>query len=122
VENTDQPWFLNQVAEIGTEFTPVALLEWVRDLERRHGRQRVTPKGPRTLDVDILLFGDLWSRATELQIPHPGLRDRRFVLVPLAELASGITIPGAKTTVGGALQFLKDPAQVRLYDGGTATC
>jgi len=122
VELADQPWFLNQASEIGTDLTPAALLEWVRALERQHDRRRTVPKGPRTLDVDILLYGEAAFRADGLAVPHPGLLKRRFVLLPLSELAHDMVVPGSSMTVGDALKRLSDEAHVRPFDGGTATC
>ncbi len=122
MERVGQPWFLNQAVEIETELPPIGLLEWIRDLEKRNGRQRLVSKGPRTLDVDILLFGDLIIETPELQVPHSAMTRRRFVLVPLAELAGSTLIPSVLWTVDEALRRLNDNSQVRLYPGGTATC
>ena len=80
VELLDQPWFLNLVTEFKTEWRPEFLLEWVQRLERDLGRQRGVPKGPRTLDADILLFGSETRKSADLVIPHPAMLDRRHVL------------------------------------------
>jgi len=119
---TDQPWFLNQVAEIDTELPPMGLLEYARELEGLHGRLRTVPKGPRTLDVDILLYGELVHREPVLELPHPGILHRKFVLVPLAELAGDRVLPGLGLTVRDALKKTTDAAQVRPAHGGTVTC
>lgn len=86
-EFLNQPWFLNMVAEVETSLSPHELLSRILDIETRLGRIRLTPKGPRIIDIDILLYGTLVVDTRELQIPHPRLGERRFVLEPLAELA-----------------------------------
>lgn len=85
-EFLSQPWFLNMVAEVETTLSPHELLSRILGIERNLGRIRVTPKGPRIIDIDILLYGELTVDTDELQIPHPRLGERRFVLEPLAEL------------------------------------
>ena len=115
VDLADQPWFLNQVAEFQTVLAPESLLEWVRALEAQAGRQRQIPKGPRTLDVDILLYDDWVMEVEELVIPHPRLEYRRHVLVPLAELAPERPLPAGQKTVSEALESVLDKSQVKLY-------
>ncbi len=115
VDMTDQPWFLNQVAEVQTEMEPNSLLEWVRALEAKSGRQRKVPKGPRTLDVDILLYGDWLIVEDHLEIPHPRMAQRRHVLIPLSDLAPGLEIPGIQETVQEALKQLCDSSQVKIH-------
>lgn len=115
VDLKDQPWFLNQVAEVQTELAPDSLLEWVHALESRHGRQREVPKGPRTLDVDILLYDDWVLDGADLTLPHPGLTRRRHVLVPLSELAPEKWIPVVDLSVQEALEQLKDLSQVKPH-------
>jgi 2-amino-4-hydroxy-6-hydroxymethyldihydropteridine diphosphokinase len=116
VDLTDQPWFLNQVAEVPTDMPPETLLEWVRSLENRMGRRREIPKGPRTLDVDILLYDDRVLLREDLTLPHPRLAERRHVLVPLAELTPGLRLPPAGPTVRQALEKVKDHSQVRIHE------
>src|SRR5579864_3448881 len=82
----DQPWFLNQVVEAETELFPIQLLGRLQKIERALGRLPTKPKGPRAIDLDILLYGDAIISVPGLDIPHPRLGDRRFVLEPLAEL------------------------------------
>ena len=115
VDFLDQPWFLNQVLEIETPLNPQALLSWIRGLEDGMGRQRVTPKGPRTLDVDILLYDDWTLRGDELVLPHPRLIYRRHVLVPLCELADERRIPGETRTLREILSTVEDLSQVRRH-------
>src|SRR5271168_280663 len=87
VEVLAQDWFLNCVVEVETELTPVALMRALLGIERGMGRERVVPKGPRIIDMDILLYGSVVLREVDLEIPHPRMAERRFVLVPLAEIA-----------------------------------
>jgi 2-amino-4-hydroxy-6-hydroxymethyldihydropteridine diphosphokinase len=82
----EQPRFLNQVAEFETSLSPAALLERVQLVEREMGRVRTVLNGPRSIDIDILLYGGEIVREPGLEIPHPRFRERRFVLEPLAEL------------------------------------
>ena len=93
-----QPRFLNAVAEVETELDARGLLDRVLDVERRLGRERAGPQwGPRTIDLDLLLFGDEEIDEPGLIVPHPHLAERRFVLEPLAELAPLRRIPGSGT-------------------------
>jgi 2-amino-4-hydroxy-6-hydroxymethyldihydropteridine diphosphokinase len=93
VEYTEQRWFLNLVAEAETELFPMQLLSRVGKIERALGRVRSVPKGPRTIDIDILLYGKTVVRSKELEIPHPRMAERRFVLAPLADLAPELRHP-----------------------------
>src|ERR1700676_4113 len=95
----DQPWFLNQVIEIETDLFPRQLFQRIQRIEREMGRLRRTPKGPRLIDIDILLYGNAVVKSAELEIPHPRMAERRFVLAPLAELAPGLRHPVLKRTV-----------------------
>jgi 2-amino-4-hydroxy-6-hydroxymethyldihydropteridine diphosphokinase len=111
VEFTAQPWFLNCALVLETTKMPRQLLQALLDLERKMGRRRTLHKGPRTIDIDILLWGNSIVAADGLTIPHPDLHERRFVLEPLAEIASGVLHPVFKKTV----QELRDtlpPGQV----------
>ena len=90
----DQPEFVNAVAEIETRLAPHDLLEQLLAIERAHGRVRDVPNGPRTLDLDILLYGEQTVHEPELTIPHPRMLERAFVLVPLAEIAPDAVVPG----------------------------
>jgi 2-amino-4-hydroxy-6-hydroxymethyldihydropteridine diphosphokinase len=92
----DQPRFLNGVAALDTTLGARELLSLLLEVERRFGRSRegVPAQGPRTLDLDLLLYGDLVLAEPGLQVPHPRLHERAFVLEPLAELAPGLEIPG----------------------------
>jgi 2-amino-4-hydroxy-6-hydroxymethyldihydropteridine diphosphokinase len=99
VELTDQPWFLNCAVKLDTEKMPKQLLGGILGLEREMGRQRGQKKGPRLIDVDILLFGTSIVETQGLTIPHPALHQRRFVLEPLAEIAPELRHPVFKRTI-----------------------
>ena len=99
VEFAAQPWFLNCAVELDTEKMPKQLLAGILDIEREMGRRRVQKKGPRTLDIDILLFGNSIIQTKGLTIPHPAMHERRFVLEPLAEIAPEARHPVIKRTV-----------------------
>jgi 2-amino-4-hydroxy-6-hydroxymethyldihydropteridine diphosphokinase len=91
----DQPRFLNGVAAVDTELPPRALLERLLAIERELGRTRGGPRfGPRTIDLDLLVYGDLAVDEPGLTLPHPRLHERRFALEPLAELAPDLVVPG----------------------------
>jgi len=92
---TDQPRFLNAVAQLETDRTPRELLDRLLEVERELGRVREGPRwGPRVIDLDLLLFGDRRIDEPGLQVPHPRLQERLFVLEPLAELAPNLVVPG----------------------------
>jgi len=106
----DQPRFLNAVAEVDTELSPRALLDLLLDVERELGRERTGPRyGPRTIDLDLLLYGDEQIDEPGLQVPHPRLHERAFVLEPLAALVPERKIPG-NGTVQDALAGLQSDA------------
>ena len=107
-----QAWFLNQVIETRTECLPRQLMARLLRIERVMGRRRTVPKGPRIIDLDILLYEDATIRAADLEIPHPRMGERRFVLEPLAELAPDLRHPVTRRTV---TEMLRDVAgqQVR---------
>jgi 2-amino-4-hydroxy-6-hydroxymethyldihydropteridine diphosphokinase len=91
----DQPLFLNAVAELETDLPPLELLDQLLEVERELGRTRGGPRfGPRTIDLDLLVYGDLELDEPGLTVPHPRLHERLFVLVPLAELAPELDVPG----------------------------
>jgi 2-amino-4-hydroxy-6-hydroxymethyldihydropteridine diphosphokinase len=93
VDYTDQRWFLNVVVEASTVLLPMQLLARTSRIERELGRVRTIAKGPRTIDIDILLYGRSVIRSPKLEVPHPRMGDRRFVLAPLAGLAPDLRHP-----------------------------
>jgi len=95
---TEQPEFLNAVAEVETMLSAPALLHALLDIENRLGRMRTVRWGPRVIDLDLLLYGDAQIALPELTVPHPRLRERAFVLVPLAEIAPRLVMPGGTET------------------------
>ncbi|MEJ2535260.1 MAG: 2-amino-4-hydroxy-6-hydroxymethyldihydropteridine diphosphokinase, partial [Gammaproteobacteria bacterium] len=106
---TDQPAFLNAVVAVTTRLEPVALLRGMLGIERDMGRRRDGPRwGPRLIDLDLLLFGDREEHGAHLQLPHPRLHERRFVLEPLAELAPDLAVPG-RGMVSELLRQLDEP-------------
>lgn len=96
---TDQPDFLNMVAAFDTSLTPTSLIRVTQSIERAHGRKRTIRWGPRTLDLDILLYGDQTVCQDQLVVPHPRMTERAFVLLPLAELAPDLIVPGTGRSV-----------------------
>jgi len=106
VDFTDQPWFLNCAVAVRTELLPREFLAGIQAIEKSLGRQRTQPKGPRTIDIDILLFGQQTINTPQLQVPHPAMAERRFVLEPLTEIAADVIQPGRKKAIRELLQAL----------------
>ena len=103
-----QPWFLNLVVEAETELFPRQLLARVQQIEKQLGRKRLAAKGPRTIDIDILLYGDSVVNAAGLVVPHPRMTERRFVLQPLADLVPELRHPVLRRTVKELLAGTQD--------------
>jgi 2-amino-4-hydroxy-6-hydroxymethyldihydropteridine diphosphokinase len=114
VEVTDQPWFLNCAVAVRTELMPRGFLAGILAIEKLMGRVRTQPKGPRVIDIDILLFGAQTINTPQLTVPHPAMVERRFVLEPLAEIAPEAVHPVSKKTVRELLRALpQDGAKVK---------
>jgi len=110
----NQPWFYNLVVEAETALFPLQVLRQIERIEKEMGRQRVVAKGPRRIDIDILFFGSFVIQTKKLQIPHPRLQQRRFVLEPLAELAPTFSHPALKRTIRQLLADLRGQAVRRV--------
>jgi len=108
----DQPWFTNCVAEAETELSPRALLRTAKAIESLMGRRRKAPGSPRPLDIDILLYEDEVVHLPSLEIPHPRMSERRFVLIPLKELAPKLRHPNLKKTASEMLRETADRSRV----------
>jgi 2-amino-4-hydroxy-6-hydroxymethyldihydropteridine diphosphokinase len=113
MEVKEQAWFLNCAVEVETEKSPQELLDALLAIERGMGRERLQPKGPRNIDIDILLFGDAVIDEKGLKVPHPAMHERRFVLAPLAEIAATAIHPVFERSVGELLEELPEGDAVR---------
>ncbi len=111
---TDQPSFYNMVLEGETELAPHDLLRFLKSIERRMGRERTIRYGPRPIDLDILVYGDLQLDTPELTIPHPRIPERAFVLTPFAEIAPDLILPGEEETVATLLKELGEGGQGKV--------
>ena len=109
----DQPEFINAVAKLETTLAPEALLDALHEIEQRFGRVRAERNGPRTLDLDLLLYDDQFIDLPRLTLPHPRLHLRAFVLQPLAEIAPDLAIPG-RGTVAAWLPAVANQGIVKL--------
>jgi 2-amino-4-hydroxy-6-hydroxymethyldihydropteridine diphosphokinase len=116
VDYTEQAWFLNQVVCAETALFPMQLLARTGRIEREMGRVRNVPKGPRTIDIDILFYGNAVVTSPRLEIPHPRIAERRFVLAPLADLAPELRHPVTNRTVRQMLASAP-AAVVRVFLG-----
>ena len=111
--NTEQPAFLNQAVEIETDFNAKKLMRWILKAEKIMGRTRNEKYGPRNIDIDILLFNEEVHYYTFLKVPHPELHNRRFALVPLAEIAPDVKHPVFNKSIYMLLKECKDELSVR---------
>jgi 2-amino-4-hydroxy-6-hydroxymethyldihydropteridine diphosphokinase len=97
IGHADQPEFVNAVAQLETALPAERLLMELQQIEQRHGRERSFPNAPRTIDLDILIYGNLRTARDRLVLPHPRMHERKFVLEPLYEIAPHASIPGVGT-------------------------
>ncbi len=118
VDYLAQPWFLNCAVAVATEKLPRQFLGALQKIEQEMGRKRTQPKGPRVIDLDILLFGSSVVDTPQLIIPHPAMHERRFVLEPLAEIAAEVRHPVFKKTVRELRDALPPGQVVRRVAGG----
>jgi 2-amino-4-hydroxy-6-hydroxymethyldihydropteridine diphosphokinase len=112
LEMVNQPWFFNTVVEVETALEPDGVMSASLAVEQDCGRRRSAPNGPRTLDIDIILFGDRIVRTPTLTIPHPRFAIRRFVLEPLCEIAPGAIDPVTGLSIAARLAALVDESVV----------
>jgi len=113
----DQSWFLNMVIEIESDDTPHQLLLYCQSVETKMGRIREIPKGPRTIDIDILFYDELVIQERNLIIPHPEIPNRRFVLEPLNEIAPAFIHPVMKVSIAELLRRCPDDSAVQKLPG-----
>jgi 2-amino-4-hydroxy-6-hydroxymethyldihydropteridine diphosphokinase len=111
----EQQQFLNMAAEMTTTLMPLELLQEMHKIEMKHGRVRTIRWGPRTIDLDILLYNQLRINTEALQIPHPRMIERGFVLIPLYELNPDVHIPGCDETLAAIIRKIPDKEGVRLW-------
>jgi 2-amino-4-hydroxy-6-hydroxymethyldihydropteridine diphosphokinase len=115
VDFVAQPWFLNCVVEAQTSLAPHKLLEGLQAIERQLGSRKLVPRGPRLIDLDVLFYETDVVHATGIEIPHPRLAERRFVLIPLAEVAPEFRHPVLRKTVLEMLAATADRSMVRIW-------
>jgi 2-amino-4-hydroxy-6-hydroxymethyldihydropteridine diphosphokinase len=112
VEYLNQPRFLNQVIKVDTALRPLELLSWCHKVEQKLGRTREIYKGPRTIDIDLLFYNDEVIESSILTLPHPGIPHRKFVLIPMDEIAPNFIHPVLKCSMHELLEQVKDNSAV----------
>jgi len=118
VDYSSQPWFLNQMLEVSTRLFPDDLLDVVKKIETKLGRIKSIPKGPRKIDIDIILAGEFIQQTSGLKIPHPEMHKRNFVLIPLREMAPDVVHPILKKTIKSLAKDNDDQSEIRKYCSG----
>jgi 2-amino-4-hydroxy-6-hydroxymethyldihydropteridine diphosphokinase len=119
IGDPDQPWFVNTVAELRTTLSPLRLMSELTAIEREMGRHRSgQPAEPRVIDLDLLLYGQEVVAETELVVPHPRLHERRFVLVPMNEIAGYVLHPAFGVSMQGLLSRCSDAGRVEKIGEG----
>jgi 2-amino-4-hydroxy-6-hydroxymethyldihydropteridine diphosphokinase len=121
VDYLDQAWFLNMAIEAETELGALELLRALRSIETLMGSKKLVAKGPRLIDMDILLYGDQVIDTPELQVPHPRMHVRRFVLEPLAEIAPNMRHPVSGLSATEMLARTPDKSAVHKFDGRSSS-
>ena len=121
VDYLDQAWFLNMAIEAETELGALELLRALRQIETQMGSKKLIAKGPRLIDMDILLYGDQVIDTPELQVPHSRMHLRRFVLEPLAEIAPNARHPVSGLSATEMLARTPDNSAVRKFDDGSSS-
>ncbi|HEX8838798.1 MAG TPA: 2-amino-4-hydroxy-6-hydroxymethyldihydropteridine diphosphokinase [Candidatus Acidoferrum sp.] len=116
VDLREQPWFLNCVVRGEAQTPALDLLHALRGIEAHMGSEKLVPKGPRLIDIDILLYGDATVDRPELQVPHPRMLQRKFVLVPLAEIAPNLRHPSWAGTAKQIVSNLADSSAVHKFE------
>ncbi len=112
VDFEDQPWFLNAIVEVETDLLPHFLLDQLQKIESQFGREREVAKGPRTLDLDLLLYADCLIEDEILSIPHPRWKERQFVLQPLLELLPEFVDPFTQSSLRDLAVYCKNSKRV----------
>lgn len=115
VDFSSQPWFLNQVLKVESSLNPQKLLMFLQDTEKEMDRKPSFPKGPRVIDIDILLAEDIIIRSDRLKIPHPQLEKRNFVLIPLVEISPHTIHPVLRKSIQDIAEKCKDQSLVQIY-------
>jgi len=118
VDYLSQPWFLNQMLEVSTTLLPDDLLDVVKKIETKLGRTKSIPKGPRKIDIDIILAGEFIQLTSRLEIPHPEMHKRNFVLIPLREMAPDVMHPILKKNIESLVKENDDPSEIKKYCSG----
>ena len=118
VDYREQPHFINAAVVLETELEPLEVLHALQSIENEFGRRREFPKGPRTLDLDMLIYEGYLSVSSELTLPHPEMHRRRFVLEPLAEIAPLLRHPVLNRSVRRLLELCPDRSMVRKVEPG----